>query len=496
MSDTPFALPDATLDVLRRRYAPKIDYTQDPVKWVEDTLPDLHLWSKQRQILESVRDNSKTSVQSAHGTGKSFLSSVATAWWLGSHNIGEAFVVTTAPTNRQVRAILWREIGRRFREGGFSGRVNQTEWFDSTNELIGFGTSPNDYDPTAFQGIHSRYILIVIDEACGVPKPIWDAASSLASNIHGKMLAIGNPDDPQSHFAKVCSSKTWNNIKISAFDTPNFTNEEVPEDLKEMLTSERYVEEQREELTEQSPVWVSKILGEFPDDALDGVIPYTWITQCQKSPAELEEMEENEVVEDFSDFDVEAGLDVAAGGQDSTIIYLRQGPKALFKRSLAGEKDPLVLADWLLRIIQDYDVKVLKVDANGVGWGVGAVIDNWHRDGKHDCIVAPVMVSHSATDDEHFLNLRAELWWAARERSRLKEWDLTSIDDKDVLELTAVRYHTLNPRARIQVEKKEDLRKRIGKSPDSADALLLAFHSANFFAEDFTEQVANFRLPR
>lgn len=470
-------IPLAALDVLRKRWEVTPDYTAEPMEWVKTRLPEAHLWSKQREILESVRDNPNTTVQACHSAGKSWLSSVVVSWWIDSHPPGEAFVVTSAPTGQQVKAILWREISRRHKEGDLRGRTNQTEWYDNSGELVAFGRKPSDYSPTAFQGLHAKYLLVLLDEACGIPEVLWDAASSLASNEHGRILAVGNPDDPQSYFAKVCASEYWNTIIISAFDTPNFTGEDVPESIKEMLVSKRWVEEKKRTWTEASPVYISKVLGQFPKDAEDGLLPYSWANRCRF----LELKPEGEV---------ELGLDVAAGGADASVIWARQGPKALRKWT-AREGDPLKLADWVLGIILESGATSLKVDSIGVGWGVGGTIDAWHRDGKHDCIVSPVNVSEAAWDTDHFLNLRAEIWWAARERSRASEWDLAELEDDDIAELTAVKYHMKNPRSRIQVEKKSELKKRIGKSPDSADALNLAFHTQNRYAEDLTAQVTS-----
>lgn len=469
-------IPSAALSVLKDRWTVKQDWSKDPVGWVTETYPQYHLWSKQREMMESVRDHSNTVVKACHSAGKSFVSSFIVSWWLESHAPGEAFVVTSAPTAKQVQAVLWREINRRHKEVGLSGRTNQVEWYNASNELVAFGRKPSDYDPTAFQGIHARFMLVLLDEACGIPQQLWDAGSSLASNDNGRMFAVGNPDDPMSHFSKVADSPDWNTIRISAFDTPNFTGETVPERVKEMLVSERWVEEKKRSWGETSPIYISKVLGEFPKDSEDGVIPYSWATRCQS--LELP----------YDADDIELGLDVAAGGADETVCWLRAGKKAVQKWTLR-EGDPLVLADWVLQIIQDTKATNLKVDSIGVGWGVGGTIDAWSREGKHNCLVTPVKVSWAAYDDEHYLNLRAELWWEARERSRSGEWDLAALSDDDVAELTAVRYHTRNPRSRIQVESKGELRKRIGKSPDSCDALLLAYYTAAWPAEDLTAQV-------
>lgn len=434
--------------------------------------------------MESVRDYPQTAVQSCHSAGKSFISAVIAAWWIDSHPAGEAFVVTSAPTGHQVKAILWREINRMHKRGGLKGRTNLTEWYDDAGELVAFGRKPNDYEPTAFQGIHARYVLVILDEACGIPKVLWEAASSLASNENGRILAIGNPDDPTSEFASVCERSTWHRIRISAFDTPNFTSEVVPDIVREMLVSRRWVDEKKEEWGELSPTYTSKVLGMFPTDAEDGVVPHSWAVKCRYT--ELQ-----------PDGEVELGFDVSGGGNDRSVCWARRGSKVLRKWVWKGISDPLELATLVLEeAITPSGATSIKIDSIGVGWGVGGIIDGWHRDGRHDCVVVPVNVGTAAYDSEHFLNLRAEVWWNLRELCRQELVDLAELDDDDMTELTLPKYHTRNPRQRIQIEKKDEIRKRTGgKSPDSADALCLAFHVETWEAEDWSGYVTAARLP-
>lgn len=198
-------------------------WVQKPVDWVEERITGYTVWSKQREIMASVRDNRKTAVRSCHGIGKSWTAALVACWWLDCHPPGEAFVVTTAPTGAQVRAILWRYIRRIHKRGQLPGRVNQVEWLID-DELVAFGRKPADHDEAAFQGIHARYVLVIIDEACGIPEDLWIAADALTTNPDSRLFAIGNPDNPASHFRKVCMDGSgWNTIGISAFESPNFT---------------------------------------------------------------------------------------------------------------------------------------------------------------------------------------------------------------------------------------------------------------------------------
>src|SRR5687768_1067730 len=168
-------------------------YANDPAGWAKDKL-DIRLWSKQREIAESVAKNRYTAVRSCHDGGKSFGAALIGCWWMDTHQLGEAFMVSTAPTAPQVTVILWREIQRMHAKGKLAGRINMgsiPEWWVG-KEQIAYGRKPSDYDESGFQGVHSRYPLIIIDEAVGIPKQLWDAVDALATNTNARVLAIGN----------------------------------------------------------------------------------------------------------------------------------------------------------------------------------------------------------------------------------------------------------------------------------------------------------------
>lgn len=455
----PFALAAELLDPTPDPLA------DDPVRWVSTRL-DEHLWSKQREICESVRDHRRTAVPSCHEAGKSFTASRVAAWWLETHPVGEAFVVSTAPTFRQVRAILWREINRAHAKATLRGRVNQTEWWIG-NEMVAFGTSPSDYDPQAFQGIHARAVLVIIDEAAGVAKALWDAADSLIANDESRIMAIGNPDDPDSHFAQVCAlGSEWNVIPISAFDTPNLSGEPIPERLSGLLVGETWVEEKRREWGEESPLWASKVLGEFPEHSTDGVVPVAFVKACQNAWEDWSGPRPMEPVE--------LGVDVGAGG-DESVIWERRGARPAKIRT-HHTPDAMNLVGIILDAIRESDATAVKIDVIGVGWGVADRLDEMRAEGIHSARIVKVNVAESSSDPSRFPNLRDQLWWEiGREKTREGLWDLRGVDDKTLGQLTAPKYR-LDSQGRVKVEPKADTIRRINRSPDRADALLLAFY--------------------
>lgn len=464
--------------------APPINsaWKRDPKLWARERA-GIELWSKQAEILESVRDNQRTAVASCHEIGKSFSAAVTVAWWLDTHLPGEAFVVTTAPTAPQVKAILWREINRIHEKAGLKGRTNMTEWLIG-NELVAFGRKPSDYNDSAFQGIHARYVLVVYDEACGIPVQLFNAGSSIAANEFSRQLAIGNPDDPTSEFANMCKPGSgWETMHIGYADTPNFTGEPVSQLVADSLIHPSWVEDRRNYWGEESALFQSKCMGKFPTvgDPWQ-IIPIGWANQCR-----------------FLEFPtgkkpVEAGIDVG-GGNDRTVIAIREGSKLKSIKWFVNS-DPMQSVALVAQHLQENGVTSAKIDTVGIGWGVYGRLrelsrkNNPQGGGTHDADVIPINVANvpTAGNEERFLNLRAEMWWdVGRENCRLARWDFSAIpkniQDDLVHELTVPKYEIMDSKHKIKVEPKDKIRERLkGASPDLAEAVLLAWVPATWEA--------------
>jgi hypothetical protein len=446
-------------------------YRTDPNLWTTNRISEF-AWSKQREIMTALLHHRRIAVRSCHGIGKSHIASRVAAWWLDVHDPGEAFVVTSAPTYAQVRAILWRYIRQVHRRAGLHGKVNQTEWLSDDGELIGFGRKPADHDEAAFQGIHARRVLVILDEACGIPEQLWIAADALTTNDGCRILAIGNPDNPATHFKQVSDPhSSWHKIRISAFDSPNLTGEPVPEDLAELLISRGWAEEKAAEWGTDNPIYISKVLGEFPSQNPNAVVRAEDTAACRlsvdtpRTPAEL--------------LPVELGVDVGGGG-DLTVIRERRGIRA--GRQWTSQSDrPEDLAPLVIRAITETGATTVKVDSIGIGWGLCGELRNRATRGEHTAAIVEVNVAEASTQPTKFANLRAQLWWeVGRLLSEQRAWDLGSMDDGDrtVAELLEPRWAP-DTAGRIKVESKDDIRERSGgRSPDRADALLLAFYTA------------------
>lgn len=436
------------------------------------------IWSLQKAICDSVDKNRRTAVPSCHGAGKSFIASRVASAWLGRYPPGEAFVVTSAPSFPQVKAILWREINKCFTKNKkiLPGRVNQTEWYID-NELIAFGRKPQDMDPAAFQGIHAKYLLVIFDEASGMPNSLWDAANTLTTNERSRFLAIGNPDDPESQFAKNCEPGSgWNVIRIPAFVTPNFTGEELIANVKEDLTTPMWVKERADEWGTDSPLYIAKVLAQFPKDTEDGVVPGSKVAKC-RIPKDHKRTELTPV---------HLGVDVGAGG-DATVIRERRGVKAgRVWRNRSRDSETVVAL--VIKAVKETGAVKVRIDSQGIGWGVvGHVRSKLRELGLTDVRVIKVNVSSKSTKPLRFPKLRDQLWWeVGRQLSVDGVWDLSECDDSTINQLLSVKYE-IDSAGRVKVEPKDETKKRLKRSPDDADALLLAFYDGRGAGADFMD---------
>lgn len=420
----------------------------DPV-WFARHVLGIYPWSKQREILTSVRDNRRTAVKACHGPGKTYTAAAAIHWFLRLPN---SRVVTTAPTWDQVKNLLWHEI-RAHHEAAripLGGRMLQTEYhLDDGRYAIGL--SVKQERPEAFQGHHAENILVVYDEASGIPPAITEAGEGYMTTPGARMLLLGNPTRTSGEFYDAFHTRraSYHPITISAFDLPWATGEEVPEDVAAHLTSEEWVEERRH--WEGTALWDVKVLGEFPRTTDDAVVALADVEDAQARTVEVPEDAERRLA-----------VDVARFGSDETVFAFREGNRVRVVKHYVG-RDTMETAGWAVRLRGELGADRIIVDDSGLG---GGVTDRLRELGEP---VIAFTAAEKALDEDLYPNRRSEAWFTFAER--LPDLDLDP-DPQLAADMTAPRWK-MDSRGRRVVEKKEDTKKRIGRSPDRADAVLL-----------------------
>lgn len=468
-------------------------YASDPVGWIREELRE-EVWSKQQEVLESVLHNRFTSVKSAHSTGKSHIASRAAAWWGSTHPPEDTFIVTTAPSANQVEGILWRYIGAAHSKYQLIGRIvnGPVPSWKIDGALIGWGRKPQDLSnaeqaATVFQGIHARHLLVILDEAGGIPEWLWNAVNTLVSDEggRGRVLAIGNPDDPGSHFARIDAPGTkWNKIQIKAFDSPNFIGDprytgtyemeqqdrDLPDDLTSMLVGPTFVADAASDWGEESPLYVSKVDAEFPDSSDDTLIKMSWIK------AAMERDLSGEAALDLG----QAAMDVARTGPDETCLGHNRGGMFRVIRSKRGLGDTMKAAGWIKSFNLGHPAVPIIVDADGLGAGV------FDRGAELRLPVSPFHGGHRAFKPRRFVNRRSEQWWAVRQLFEAGLFDIDADDLRLQAQLGSIKFEE-DSAGRISVETKKQMAKRGLPSPDRGDTLMMVTAPATDYSASFRE---------
>jgi phage terminase large subunit len=426
---------------------------RDPVGWCESWLGD-SLWEKQKEILCSVRDNRRTSVKSCHSGGKSFVAARAVLWYLHAHP--DSVVITTAPTFNQVQNVLWRELRTAASRSKLPllGRA-LTVRYEIDTKWYAMGFKSADTDSSSFQGFHAERILLVIDEAAGVAEPVFEATNAMMTSQHARMLLIGNPTSVSGSFydSHHKMRDRYNCITISAEDTPNL---KAGRTVRNYLITQEWIDDAVAAHGEDSPYVQSRVFANFPTIGINTIIPLSWIEQANAQDIDVNEGE------------IEAGLDIARYGDDLNALCIRRGPKVLLEEVWSGVDTMTTVAKVRQFLALFPGLARIKVDGIGVG---GGVVD---RLIEMDYPVIDVNVGARSSDPTKWPNFRHEMWWQARERFRDLEI-IGPIREETIAQLSSVRYSYRSSHTHPIVEDKEQMKKRGLKSPDRAEALLLAF---------------------
>jgi len=448
----------------------------DPVAWVE-AMGD-EPWEKQKEILRAVVEHTHVAVRSCHGAGKDWTAARAALHFFRHHI--PCLVLTTGPTDRQVKGILWKEIALVYRKAGFTDcQLNMQELKGAVDwYMIGF-TAPQR-DETRFQGFHEKWILVIVDEAAGVSPEIYASIEGVLSSEGAHLLEIGNPTDPLSGFAYSFKDPDVFKIAISAFDTPNFTEFGITEeDIKNDTWKEKIGDSPLPNPKLVTPAWVarvtrkwgvtsslykSRVLGQFPDEAPDSLIPLSWVERCVLADDDFEAASRDGLP-------VELGVDVARSNDgDHTVIILRRGDYAKIIWSVQT-KDTMNIVGRCVSLRAQHRATRIKVDDIGVG---GGVVDRLRE--LNEPVVAANCSLPSDALDETYCNRKAEWLWGLRRRYETGKIILLESSKEEMAgELTAFRW-AQDSRGRIKIESKAEMKKRLhGRSPDHADALAIAF---------------------
>lgn len=430
-------------------------YYSDPVLMVREVFGKEPM-SYQIEVMEQVAKGTRQiSIRSGHGVGKTATLSWLIVWFMLTRYPQKT--VCTAPTTGQLYDALMAETRGAIQELPeqlqllFNIGAESIELKAAPDKsFVSFRTSRPE-TPEALQGVHAENVLLIVDEASGIHEKVFEAARGSMSGHNAITILAGNPVRGSGLFfdthKKPEVAKRWYRVHVSCLDTP--------------LVSKNYAQEMAEQYGEESNVYRVRVLGEFPAADDDTVIPL-----------ELAEAALNRDVAAIKDAKIIWGLDVARFGSDRTSLAKRKGNVLTAKVRSWRNLDTM---ETVGRVKAEYDAtpsdqRPIAICVDVIGLGAGVV----DRLRELALPVRGINVSESPALTERYKNLRAELWHG-KALPWFQKRDCNIAGDVDLAgELTKVRYK-ITSNGKIQLESKEEMKKRGQPSPDPADAFVLTF---------------------
>lgn len=428
-------------------------FKADPVLFVRTMFgaePD----ERQAKIMRAVANGARgVAVKSGHGVGKTTTLSWLSIWWITVYLKAKA--VVTAPTSGQLNDALLPEMKawiRQMPEGiqeFYNIKQDRVELVAAPDlNFISAKTSRAE-QPDAMQGVHADHVLLIGDEASGIPEQVYEASAGSMSSDHACMLLAGNPVRSSGYFYDIWGKNLegWEKFTISCIDSPRVSRD--------------YIEEAKLRYGEDSNAYRVRVLGEFPRGDDDTVIPI-------------------ELVQTATDRDVTPfgnvvwGVDVARFGTDASALCKRRQnavmePVRVWRGLDTMQVTGAIVAEWEAT---DPKVRPLDIMVDSIGLGAG-VVDRLRELGLP---ARGINVSESPAMKTQYVNLKAELWYKARGWLEARDCRLPK-DDRLATELVTPRF-SFTSSGKVKVESKDEIRKRGVGSPDAADAFVLTFASS------------------
>jgi len=493
-------------------------------KFARDVL-GVHLDPRQEEILTAIQDNRFTVVKSGHARGKDFIVSVAALCFYYLCYEGEncpCRVIHTAPSNRQVEQIIMTEIKSLHSKAKIElgGEINATmlrdvdhgehkkdpKWF-----LVGYKPA----DPAAgsaggiekWTGYHAPNIMVIISEASGFPDVVFNAIQGILTGKTVRLVMVGNPNITSGAFYRAFMDPKFQKFSLSCLDAPNVVQKKniIPgqvdwewvNDLvgKPGWTSRIKAEEvckedgdfqwQDEEGVLQwhrpSDLFRVKVLGMWPKESSSQLIPLSWLYSAVARFAEPEIIPH--VIPP-----PRLGVDVAGMGADFT-VFVRRHSHRIKEISVFQHEDTMQIAGRLVDYKKRFPDIEIYIDTIGEGAGVYSRLKEQGIKGVYSVKASEGAEDlHDITGERTFLNMRAYLHWAVRDALDPKlDACLSFEENNELIQDLSTPEWDFNSTGKIFINKKDEIKETLGRSPDWGDALANTYYpktrKANFLLD-------------
>lgn len=419
------------------------------VKKILNAEPDA--W--QAEVLNSLSKNPRVAVRSGHGVGKTAVESWALLWFLATRPFPK--VVATAPTVRQLYDVLWAEISKWLKRSEML-----SDLFEWQKTFVRLRAAPERWFAAArtaaraenLAGFHAHSILFILDEASGISDEIFEAVEGALTTPDAKILICGNPTRNDGFFKRAFfeDREIYQTFKVSSAESGRVSNE--------------YCQRLIKTYGADSDVVRVRVFGEFPKGSADGLIALEHVEAAINREPEMKG-------------DLVIGVDVARQGNDSTVLIARLGDDVI-KIQKWQHADLMTTCGRIFHAAKELMTRhkkgrvSIRIDDDGLGAGV---TDRLREVVAEKKLHAEITACHNGgkARDSKYANFVTECYFALKERFEHGAITLPR-DDELTAEITTRKY-SLNSSDKLILERKDEFKKRIGRSPDRADALALAF---------------------
>ena len=388
-----------------------------------------------------------------NSAGKTAVLALTVLWFMDCYP--DAALVTTAGTWSQIRDQLWREIpywyDRADSEDIVIKEIQKTQLVVDGKKWFAIGRAASK--EATFEGLHSKNVMVIFDEAKAVPSTIWDAARRILrgtgqEDVRLWWITASTPASPVGPFFDACQDPTWQQLKLSAYETARVGLDEVQTDL--------------EELGEDGPLFWSMDLAEFPIEGADTVIPLSELLQYVEGTPGAEKAQKAS-----QDMDLFGGMDVARFGDAESSLAVAQGGWVRELQTWKGK--PLTHSAGMVQNTLSrwgFVPGRIALDDDGVGGGVTDILAeaNW----------APIPIHNgsAALTPSRYGNWVTEAWFVFR--NMLREALVSVPDDKTLINQLAARKYKFSRKGQLLLETKDEMKKAGRVSPDRAEAVIYA----------------------
>ena len=434
-------------------------YIDHPVEFATDIL-NVQPTLEQQAVMNDVAKFPMVSVKSGHGVGKSALESWIIWWYISTRPYPK--ILCTAPTKHQLHDILWAEVSKWKRNS--KGLDKDFEWTSEKIYLKGsqeewFAIARTSNKPDALQGTHAEHVLIIIDEASGVPDIVFEPVLGSMSTIDAKLLMCGNPTQLAGFFYESHTTKR------ELYKTHTIDGSKCER------VDKNYVKTIIEMFGKDSDVYRVRVAGEFPKANPDSFIGLDMIRT------------EKKVIDVVESIDL--GVDVARYGDDESVVATTYNKSQVERLNVFKHNDTMKLTGQIVNIIKMLNLKYpsiiirVKIDCDGLGVGVydrlkEVIVEKNLKAKAIECHFGGKGGKVSYDEPIEYYNSTGIMWGTLR--SKLKNNEITIPNNEELIKQITNRKYFINSDGTIKLEKKEDMKKRNVHSPDRADAVVLSLY--------------------